>query len=224
MSTGECGNTSCTPQEILWHGHKVNAPRTRCTAQECDTPSHAQSRSLDRAKPPSRAQNTSPEVRFGEIFSPATSVWCVPPLRCARDFPCNLQCPPLQCARDFFLRSAVPPPPCVVLRHLNVRAIFFLQSRSVSMAFFAVSTPATVGLSGPSPPTEPSHHVMATSESTGLRRMSSDSNSTGLGGRLASIRSWPSDVHSAPAGKRIRDAPRATTSGDVLRTCKDICA
>ena len=32
--------------------------------------------------------------------------------------------PRLQCARDFFLCSAVPPPPCVVLRHLNVRAIF----------------------------------------------------------------------------------------------------
>jgi hypothetical protein len=72
-----------------------------------------------------------------------------------------------------------------------------------------MSTPATVGLSGPSPPTEPSHDVMATSASKGLHRMSSDSNSnsTALGGRLASIRSGHPTCTAPPQGNAVATPP-----------------
>jgi hypothetical protein len=57
---------------------------------------------------------------------------------------------------------------------------------------------------------------MATSASTGVRHMSPADNRSGLGARLASIRSWPSDVLSAPARQRCGDPrgrlPLATSS------------
>ena len=60
MSTGECRNTSCTrPLNPVAKSQSPQTLRTR-RAQECDTPSRAQSRSLDRAPTSTPASSIIP--------------------------------------------------------------------------------------------------------------------------------------------------------------------
>jgi len=126
MSTGECRNTSCTrPLNPVAKSQSPQTLRTR-RAQEFDTPSRAQSRSLDRARPCERGVHRSSTLRHARRaghwiarvtplrcacdFLPATYVWCVPPLQCVRDFlpATSVWCVPrLQCARDFFPATSV---------------------------------------------------------------------------------------------------------------------